>query len=61
MLFKGAMTKLLSLIIVGMMAIQVIRPLGLPGLRRRRDCWKLAVAALAAISMTVLLSHGMPA
>ena len=53
------MTKLLSLIIVGMMVIQVIRPLGLPGLRRRRDCWKLAVGALAAISITVLLSHGM--
>jgi len=52
------MAKLLSLIIVGMMVIQVIRPLGLPGLRRRRDCWKLAVGALAAMSLTVLLSHG---
>jgi hypothetical protein len=52
------MTKLLSLVIVAMMVIQVIRPLGLPGLHRRRDCWKLAVGALVAISITVLISHG---
>mgnify|MGYP000014657798 CR=1 FL=1 len=31
--------------------------LGLPGLRQRRDFWKLAVGALAAISLTVLVSH----
>ena len=52
------MTKILSLLILGMMAIQIIRPLGLPGLRQRRDFWKLAVAALAAISATALLGHG---
>ena len=51
------MSKLLALVILGLMAIQVINPLGLPGLRRRRDCWKMAVAALAAISVTVLISH----
>ena len=39
------MSKLLALVILGLMAIQVIKPLGLPGLRRRRDCWKMAVAA----------------
>jgi hypothetical protein len=52
------MTKILALLILGMMLIQIIRPLGLPGLRQRRDFWKLAVAALAAISVTALLSHG---
>jgi hypothetical protein len=51
------MSKLLALVILGLMAIQVIKPLGLPGLRRRRDCWKMAVAALVAISVTVLISH----
>jgi hypothetical protein len=39
------------------MAIQIIKPLGLPGLRRRMDFWKLAVLALAAVSLTALLSH----
>ncbi|WP_394887588.1 hypothetical protein ACG873_21955 [Mesorhizobium sp. AaZ16] len=52
------MSKALSLVIVAMMVIQIIKPLGLPGLRHRRDFWKLAVVALGAISLTVLLSHG---
>ena len=52
------MSKLLALVIIAMMAVQLIKPLGLPGLRRRSDFWKLAVAAMAAISLTVLLSHG---
>lgn len=52
------MTKVLALLILGLMIIQLIKPLGLPGLRARRDFWKLAVAALAAISLTALLSHG---
>lgn len=51
------MTKLLALIVVAVMAIQLIMPLGLPGLRRRRDCWKLAVAALVAIGLTAVASH----
>ncbi|MCB1468073.1 MAG: hypothetical protein M9944_03930 [Rhizobiaceae bacterium] len=51
------MSKILSLIILGLMAIQIIKPIGLPGLRRRKDFWKLAIAALAAISLTALLSH----
>jgi hypothetical protein len=51
------MSKALSLVIVAMMIIQLIKPLGLPGLRQRRDFWKLAVLALGAISLTVILSH----
>jgi hypothetical protein len=57
MLVKRGMSKLLALVIVGLMAVQLIKPLGLPGLRHRRDFWKLAVVALAAISVTVLASH----
>jgi hypothetical protein len=52
------MSKILALVIIGMMVIQLIKPLGLPGLRQRRDFWKLAVAAMVAISLTVLVSHG---
>jgi len=51
------MSKLLALVIIGLMVIQIIKPLGLPGLRRRLDFWKLAVLALAAISLTAVLSH----
>jgi hypothetical protein len=51
------MTKLFALLTIAMMVIQLIKPLGLPGLRQRRDFWKLAVMALAAISMTAVLGH----
>ncbi len=43
------MTKVFSLLIILAMAVQFIKPLGLPGLKKRSDAWKLAVAALAAI------------
>lgn len=52
------MSKILSLVIIGLMIVQIIRPLGLPGLRHRSDFWKLAVAALAMIVVTAGLSHG---
>ncbi|MDP3897528.1 MAG: hypothetical protein Q8Q62_12710 [Mesorhizobium sp.] len=51
------MSKALALVIVAMMVVHLIRPLGLPGLRQRRDVWKIAAAALGAIGATVLLSH----
>ena len=54
----AGMTKIFSLLIVGLMIVHIIKPLGLPGLRHRRDFWKLAIVALAAVSLTVLLSHG---
>ena len=52
------MSKVLAIVIVAMMVIQIIKPLGLPGLKQRRDCWKLPVIALAAIFVTALLNHG---
>lgn len=51
------MTKILSLVIIGLMVIQIIKPLGLPGLKRRADFWKLAVMALALVVVTAGLSH----
>ena len=58
MLIKRGMSKILAFVIIALMAIQLIRPLGLPGLRHRRDFWKLAVLAMGAIMLTVLVSHG---
>lgn len=48
------MTKAFSLLIILAMAIQFIKPLGLPGLRKRADAWKLAVAALFAIVLVAM-------
>ena len=51
------MSKVFTVLILVAMAIHVVKPIGLPGLRRRADFWKLAVLALAAISLTAALSH----
>ncbi|MEM1045505.1 MAG: hypothetical protein AAGL24_05125 [Pseudomonadota bacterium] len=40
------MFKMITFLVVCLMAVQVIRPLGLPGLKRRKDAWKLAVGGL---------------
>ena len=49
------MGKILALLLIAVMALHLIKPLGLPGLRRRGDFWKIAVAALAAMSLAALL------
>ncbi|WP_438753804.1 hypothetical protein [Pararhizobium sp. O133] len=49
------MSKALAVILLLAMAIQVIRPLNLPGLRHRRDFWKIAVFAIALMMLTVLI------
>lgn len=51
------MAKLLALLLLAVMVLHIIRPLGLPGLKRRGDFWKIAVFALATISLTALAGH----
>ncbi|MBY3135675.1 hypothetical protein HFO42_17585 [Rhizobium leguminosarum] len=48
------MTKLIALLLILAMAIQVIKPLGLPGLGRRMDFWKLALVAFAVWAVALL-------
>lgn len=49
------MPKLLSILFLLLMAVHIMKPIGLPGLRRRRDFWKIAVVAIAAMMLTVLI------
>ncbi|CAN7448972.1 MULTISPECIES: hypothetical protein [Ensifer] len=49
------MSKALALILLLAMAIQLIWPIGLPGLRQRRDFWKIAVFAIVMMMITVLI------
>jgi hypothetical protein len=49
------MGKILALLLVAAMAVQIARPLNLPGLKRRGDFWKIAVVAIAAMMLTALL------
>jgi hypothetical protein len=49
------MGKILPLLLFGVTLLHLIKPLGLPGLRRRGDAWKIAVAAIASMMVTVLI------
>jgi len=48
------MTKLIALPLILAMAIQIIKPLGYPGLRRRMDFWKIALIAFAVWAVALL-------
>lgn len=49
------MNKLIGLFLVLLMGVQLLYPLGLPGLRRRRDFWKLAIIAFVLWSIVLLV------
>ncbi len=49
------MNKFIGLFLVLLMAVQLLYPLGLPGLKRRRDFWKLAVIAFVLWSIVLLI------
>lgn len=52
------MARVLSILLILAMLVQIIRPLGLPGLRRRADFWKIAVFALGVVALTAGLQAG---
>lgn len=45
------MVRAVSVILGLAMLVQIIRPLGLPGLTRRADAWKIALLAFAIIGV----------
>ncbi|WEZ82578.1 hypothetical protein P6U16_16120 [Rhizobium sp. 32-5/1] len=49
------MSKAMTIILLLAMVIQLLKPLGLPGLKQRRDFWKIAVFAIAVMMVTVLV------
>jgi len=49
------MAKVISLLLLAAMVVHIIRPLGLPGLRKRGDFWKIALVAIAVMMLTVLV------
>lgn len=54
-----SLTKVIPILGVILMALHVIWPLNLPGLRKRKDFWKIAVVMGVAIVLTALLrDHG---
>ena len=51
------MAKIVPLLGILLMALHIIWPFNVPGLRKRRDFWKIAVAMGLAIVITALLRH----
>jgi hypothetical protein len=49
------MLKLAASLVILAMIAHLIRPFGLPGLRRRADAWKLALLAFAIVSTLAVL------
>ncbi|UOM37021.1 hypothetical protein [Acuticoccus sp. I52.16.1] len=49
------MTRIISVIIALAIIAHLIRPLGLPGLRRRADAWKLVVVAFVLFAAVIVL------
>jgi hypothetical protein len=49
------MGKVLPLLLLGITLLHLIKPLGLPGLKRRGDAWKIAVVAIVSMMVTVLI------
>ncbi len=51
------MTKILPLLAMLLMILHIFRPLGLPGLRRRADFWKIAIAMILLTLLAAALQH----
>ncbi|PWV97266.1 hypothetical protein DFR52_107180 [Hoeflea marina] len=52
------MVKLLGLLVVITMVLHLIKPIGLPGLRRRRDAWKIAMILIVSMMVAVVVRPG---
>ena len=51
------MSKIILIVCVAVALIQLIKPLGWPGLKRRQDAWKLVVfGAAASIAVIAIYS-----
>lgn len=48
-------TKILLVLVLVAMGLHLIKPFGLPGLRRRADVWKIALILVVAMMMALAL------
>lgn len=49
-------TKIILLLLFLVAAIQVIKPLGWPGLKKRSDAWKLVAGVVCVTFVSVIVS-----
>ncbi|OCW59331.1 hypothetical protein AWJ14_09815 [Hoeflea olei] len=50
--------KILLVLVLVAMGLHLIKPFGLPGLRKRADVWKIALILVFAMMMTLVLRPG---
>lgn len=50
------MTKIILVLLLLTAAIQVIKPLGWPGLKKRSDAWKLVAGVVGVAFVSVILA-----
>jgi hypothetical protein len=50
-----SLAKIVPLLAIILMVLHLIRPLGVPGLRKRRDFWKIAAVMVVAIVLTAAI------
>ncbi len=48
-------SKVVMFLFIAAMVVQVIKPIGLPGLKKRGDFWKIAAGAILVMMLTVLI------
>ncbi len=48
-------TKILLVLVLAAMGLHLIKPFGLPGLRKRADVWKIALILIFAMMMALVL------
>ncbi|WP_113371080.1 hypothetical protein [Rhizobium sp. SYY.PMSO] len=54
---KNSVTKAIGVLLLLAMVVHIIKPLGLPGLRRRADFWKIAIFAFAIWTVALLVNE----
>ncbi|GAB5463437.1 MAG: hypothetical protein HoeaKO_35280 [Hoeflea alexandrii] len=47
-------TKILLVLVLVAMSLHLIKPFGLPGLKRRSDVWKIALILIFAMMMALV-------
>ena len=57
------MSKIIMIVCAAAALIQIIKPLGWPGLKRRQDAWKLvlfgAAASIASVAVVSLIERSL--
>jgi hypothetical protein len=53
------MTKLIMVVFGALAIVQLIRPVGLPGLKKRSDAWKLAIFGFLATVAATIIAAGL--